>query len=107
MASDSQNWQTQAKAKRDSINNSIPPEWRLTSIPSAKEQRDVTGNFICNTLSQEEIEITEADAAEILNYTCTGRWKAETVVKAFSHRASIAHQLVLVQMFCLYYLANS
>lgn len=94
MASDSQHWQALAKAKRDSIINSIPPEWRLASIPSAEEQSDVTGDFICRTLSTEEIEITEADATEILSYISTGQWKAETVIKAFSHRASIAHQLV-------------
>lgn len=88
------NWEVLAKTKRDSVNNLIPEEWKIYPIPSVVQQRDVTGAFICKTLNQEEVDITEADASEILKNTCAGRWKAETVVRAFCHRASVAHQLV-------------
>ena len=92
--SDLEDWQSLAKAKRNSINNSIPLEWRLTSVPSAEEQRDVTGEFIRRSLSEEEIAITETEAPGILSNLAKGQWKAEAVVKAFCHRASTAHQLV-------------
>lgn len=98
--SDLKDWQSLAKAKRDSINNSIPQEWRLSSIPSADEQRDVTGEFVCRSLSEEEIAITETEPSGILSKIAEGRWKAEAVVKAFCHRASIAHQLVLSSSRC-------
>jgi len=90
-------WETQAKAKRDSINKSIPEEWRLSSpIPSAEQQRDVTGSFICQYLSKHEIDITETDAVGIVQKTTTGQWSAAGVAEAFCHRASLAHQLVRI-----------
>lgn len=90
-----QTWQEQAKTKRDSINSLIPENWRLTSpIPSVEEQRDVTGEYLRQYLSEREVEITESDAVAIAKHTTTGEWKAEEVVKAFCHRASLAHQIV-------------
>ncbi len=94
MATKTETWQDKAKSKRDSILNSIPTEWRINSIPSAEEQRDVTGKYIQQFLSTNEIEITETDAVDIVEKTSTGEWSAEEVIKAFCHRASLAHQLV-------------
>ncbi len=88
-------WQSLAKAKFDSINDSLPKEWRLSSIPSAQEQRDVTGPYIAKFLTDREGEITETDAAAIAEKTSTGQWTAEEVTRAFCHRASLAHQLVI------------
>ena len=88
-------WQEQARTKRESINSLIPENWRLTSpIPSVEEQRDVTGKYLWQYLSEREVEITESDAVAITKYTTTGEWKAEEVTKAFCHRASLAHQIV-------------
>ena len=95
MATMTESWQTAAKAKRDATNKLIPEQWRFTStIPTAEEQRDVTGDYIWRYLSKREIEITETDAVDIVKHTTTGQWKAEEVIKAFCHRASLAHQLV-------------
>ena len=93
MATETSTWQHQAKTKLDAINGSIPEEWRLSSIPSIEEQKDVTGPFIRNFLSTEEIEITETDAVDIVEKTSLGIWSAEEVTIAFCHRASLAHQL--------------
>ena len=93
MASETSIWQYQAKTKLDAINGSIPEEWRLSSIPSIEEQKDITGPFIRNFLSTEEIEITETDAVDIVEKTSLGIWSAEEVTTAFCHRASLAHQL--------------
>lgn len=92
MASD---WQQRAKQKRDSVNALIPKEHLLPKIPSVQEQRDVTGEYVWQFLSQREIEITETDAVGIVKQTSSGAWTAVEVAKAFCHRAAIAHQLVL------------
>lgn len=87
-------WQELAKAKRESILAAIPQKWRLSAIPSAEEQRDVTGKYIQQFLTEREIEITETDAVGIVSKTTTGAWKAREVAEAFCHRAALAHQLV-------------
>jgi hypothetical protein len=89
------NWETTAAAKRNSVNALIPKEWLIESIPSAEEQRDVTGDYIQQYLSAREVEITTKDAETIVGYTSTGAWKAREVTEAFCHRAALAHQLVL------------
>ena len=88
-------WRETAKAKKDAIDSQIPQAWRLESpVPSADQQKDVTGKYIQQFLSQREIEITETDPVGIVQHTTTGEWKAEEVTKAFCHRAALAHQLV-------------
>ena len=94
MATDHQPWQKIAIAKSESITESIPEPWRLGSLPTREEQRDVTGDYIQQYLSKEEIEMTEAIAPTIVENTTAGRWTAEAVTRAFCHRASLAHQLV-------------
>ena len=94
MAAAIHSWQDLAKAKRDSILESIPKEWLIGPIPSVEAQRDVTGDYICKMLSTSEIEITETDATGIVNKIASGEWSAEEVTRAFCHRAVLAHQLV-------------
>ncbi len=89
-------WQTLAREKRDSVNALIPKAWLLSSIPSAAEQRDVTGKYIQQFLTEREVEITETDAVGIVKHTTTGAWKAKEVAEAFCHRAALAHQLVWI-----------
>lgn len=93
MSTEKDAWQSLAKTKFASINQSIPSKWRLATIPSAEEQRDVTGDPITQSLSQREVEITETDAIQIVENTSSGRWSAQEVITAFCHRASLAHQL--------------
>lgn len=87
-------WKKIATDKRDSVLALIPEDWRITSPPSAAEQRDVTGKYIRQYLNEEEIEITETDAVGIVKNTTSGKWSCVSVTKAFCHRAAIAHQLV-------------
>ncbi|PBP27707.1 amidase [Diplocarpon rosae] len=88
-------WKALGEKKRDSVNALIPKTWLLTSpLPTATEQRDVTGKYIQQYLSPREIEITETDAVGIVNNTTSGKWKAREVAEAFCHRAALAHQLV-------------
>lgn len=95
-------WQKLGKAKFQSINESIPKPWRLESPPSNEQQRDVTDDFVRQYLSKEEIEITESTATAIVGRTSTGQWTAEAVTKAFCHRASLAHQLVMKPLSGIY-----
>ncbi|KAF1984926.1 putative general amidase GmdA [Aulographum hederae CBS 113979] len=87
-------WEAKAQAKREEIFSSIPKEWILPSVPSKEEQKDVTGDFARQYLSDREVEITETDAVGITAKTTTGEWSAVEVTKAFCHRAAIAHQLL-------------
>lgn len=88
-------WRAQGEAKRQSILNAIPEKWRLKEpVPPATEQRDVTGTYIQQFLSEREIDITESDAVDIATETTSGRWSAVEVTEAFCHRAALAHQLV-------------
>lgn len=87
-------WQQIAAEKRASLAAAIPEKWRLSSIPSAQAQPDMTGAYIQQFLTPREIEITEKDAADILSKTTTGAWTAVEVTEAFCHRAALAQQLV-------------
>ncbi|PIB01869.1 Acetamidase [Cercospora beticola] len=87
-------WRQIAKEKAQSVLDLIPAEWRLASIPSPEEQRDVTGAYIHQFLSEREIQITESDALQIVNNAASGKWTAVEITKAFCHRAAIAHQLL-------------
>ncbi|MCJ1281824.1 Acetamidase [Xylographa opegraphella] len=95
MATTTESWREKATAKRESLDSLIPESWRLKEpVPSPEKQRDLTGKFLWQYLSDREIEITEANATEIVKHTTTGDWTAEEVTKAFCHRASLAHQIV-------------
>ncbi|KAJ4322436.1 hypothetical protein N0V94_002424 [Neodidymelliopsis sp. IMI 364377] len=86
-------WQEKAEQKRESLLSAIRPEWRLPSIPSTTVQRNVTGDYLHQFLSSEEILITEANLDQILGSIATTKWTSVSVVTAFSHRAAIAHQI--------------
>jgi len=88
-------WKELARQKRDSVNALIPKEWLLPYLlPTAAEQRDVTGKYIQQFLTAREIEITESDAVEIVKNTTTATWTSLEVASAFCHRAALAHQMV-------------
>ncbi len=89
----SSNWQKTATTKRENTSSLIPSEWRIPNLPSNKDQRDVTGQYIRQFLNKREIEITETDLVGIALKTTAGQWKAVEVTKAFCHRAALAHQL--------------
>ena len=86
-------WQDAAAKKREAISALIPDEWRMDNPPSVDKQVDVT-EYIKQYLSEEELEITESDADQIVGKTTSGAWAAVKVTRAFCHRAALAHQLV-------------
>ena len=88
-------WARAARSRRESLLSSFPAQWRLdpADIPSVSQLIDVTG-YICRTLSNREIAITNASAADILQKIATFEWSSVEVTRAFCHRAALAHQLV-------------
>ncbi|KAK4937573.1 hypothetical protein LTR28_009801, partial [Elasticomyces elasticus] len=81
----STDWKKAAADKRENILSLIPSEWKIPKVPSAEEQKDVTGKYIQQYLSDKEVEITETDAVGICDKTTSGSWTAVEVAKAFCH----------------------
>jgi amidase len=85
-------WQEIAADKKSRITASIPPEWRITSIPSGD---NVVGYpKISGIMSFEELEITESSASYLVANIAVGKLTAVAVTTAFCKRAALAHQLV-------------
>lgn len=90
---DRRSWQDLAAAKKQSVLDLIPKEWRLPQpLPTPAEQKNVI-EYAKQYLTKKEIEITSSDAVHIVEQTTSGNWTAEEVVTAFCHTAAIAHQL--------------
>jgi hypothetical protein len=86
-------WKILAIAKRKLQVDSIPPEWRLSSIPSFVSARDYIRSS--NLLTPSELAITEITDARVLQAKLFSReLSALDVATAFCKRAAIAHQLV-------------
>lgn len=86
------NWATRARAKRENLASLIPPEWRLSAVPSIEEGPNVI-LWSRTFLAAEERDITESEPLSIIANIQAQIWSAEEVVRAFCHRAAIAHQL--------------
>ena len=90
-----EDWQSISARAKQRLADSISPEWRIPpdKMPPADQLdvRDVPRT--CGILSQNELEITDSYATEILSQIASGAWKAEAVTRAFCKRAAIAHQL--------------
>jgi len=87
-------WEVIAEAKRKDLASRIPEEWKISNIPSAKEQRS-TVKYINRYLTREEVAITESSATELVAAMSKGLLTSVEVTTAFCHRAAIAHQFVL------------
>ena len=88
-------WENRAAAKRASVLKAIPPAWQLPAgqILSDHECPNVIG-LPRQYLSEEEFVITETAPMDTLAHIHSGIWSAEEVVRAFCHRAALAHQFV-------------
>lgn len=90
-------WQEKAKAKKQEVDNGIPPEWKLPSlvlhkytIESKLSVLEVPDQF----LSAKEKEITALeDVPELLLKIASGVYSSVEVTQAFLHRAVICNQL--------------
>ncbi|KAI1114852.1 amidase [Nemania sp. NC0429] len=88
-------WEAVAAQKRQDLLNSIPEEWRIPSHLLPPESRDDVTGFPESSgwFTQEELDITNSTALELLPRLAGGDLKSETVTRAFCKRAAAAHQL--------------
>ncbi|KAL2793264.1 amidase signature domain-containing protein [Aspergillus keveii] len=82
-------------AKRAEQLSLIPPEWRITYIPSVESAPNVLQYIrASNLLTPEELAITEAkDINETLQRISRGEISSLETTKAFAKRAALAQQL--------------
>lgn len=89
-------WKLAIEQKRSYLDE-ILREWGISDSeqPSLKAQHQPNAlETISRYLTAREIEITEKSACFILGKLKLGEWKAWEVMRAFCHRAALAHQLV-------------
>lgn len=88
-------WQSTTQRKREALDALLPADFRLDYFPSPEEQPDVT-QYIQQFLSAKELDITENHSAgALVDKLASGALTATDVTRAFCHRATIAHQLVI------------
>jgi amidase len=85
-------WEEIAAEKKARIAASIPPEWRITYLPSDGNVMDYPKTS--GILSTEELEITESSATDLVAKLAMGKLTSVAVTKAFLKRAALAHQLL-------------
>lgn len=85
-------WEQLAADKRARLDKTIPPEWRIQTLPSGDSVLDYPAQS--GILSPKELEITGTAATELVAKLTTGELKSVEVTLAFCKRAALAHQLV-------------
>lgn len=85
-------WEERAADKRNRINDSIPQEWKIKSLPIEDSVLDFPKKS--GILSDQELAITESSASDLVKKLAQGELKAVDVTVAFCKRAALAHQLV-------------
>lgn len=88
-----QEWELRANAKRESVLDKIPEEWRLKDIPDSVSLPNVI-NYATDYLSEEERRITAMDFGHLASAIASGQITSRKATESFAHRAAIAHQLV-------------
>lgn len=85
-------WEERAADKRHRIEQSIPAEWKVKSLPTADSVFDFPEKS--GLLSEKELEITQSSATDLVAKLAKGELKSVDVTLAFCKRAALAHQLV-------------
>ncbi|OJJ02481.1 hypothetical protein ASPVEDRAFT_62508 [Aspergillus versicolor CBS 583.65] len=83
-------WQLAASKKKSSLEAAIPPEWRIKpptydSVMSFPRQSGI--------LTEEELQITESSATQLVGDLAAGKLSSVAVTTAFCKRAALAHQV--------------
>lgn len=87
-------WEAIAKKSQANVLLSVPERWRIDAN-AYSSLKDVTGvPASCGLLSEEQLDITELTATEIVERLASHKLTAVRVLEAFAGRAAIAHQLV-------------
>lgn len=89
-------WEAKAASKRNTLEQSIPLEWRIPKdllppqdLDNVMDWPETSGWF-----TKEELAITDLTAEHLVRKLAGGAYTSETVTRAFCKRAAAAHQLV-------------
>lgn len=85
-------WEQRAADKRMRIDNAIPAEWKIQTLPTELSVLDFPVNS--GLLSPQELTVTQSSATDLVGKLARGELKAVEVTLAFCKRAALAHQLV-------------
>lgn len=88
-----QTYQERAAEKRANQLALIPPEWRLSPVPSAETHPDALA-YIRRILTPAELALTEeTDITVLLRKLSSAELSSLELTRAFAKRAALAHQL--------------
>ena len=85
-------WQDRAKAKAAEIHSRIPKQWTLDQVDldNAKNQRDLTGQFVGSFLTDREVDIIRNCSIQLVEKIKCQHHTAVEVVQAYCRTAAIA-----------------
>ncbi|KAL8991521.1 MAG: hypothetical protein Q9169_007847 [Polycauliona sp. 2 TL-2023] len=88
-------WQVAARAKAADTSSKIPKEWLLSDqdLANAKKQRDLTGSFIEQYLTNDERAIVGLDSTRLVGKLQRQEYTAVAVAQAYCKAAAVAHQI--------------
>ncbi|KAH6965033.1 amidase signature domain-containing protein [Fusarium venenatum] len=84
-------WKTLAAEKKSQLEASIPPEWRIKTLPTDDSVMSFPGRS--GILTLEELNITESSATELVQDLASGKLSSVAVTTAFCKRGALAQQL--------------
>ena len=99
-ASENASWDAKASGKRADTLAKIPAEWLLPKedLDKAANERNLTGPFINQYLSPDDIAIVEQGSVPLVEKMSAGKLSAVQVTRAFCKTAAIAHQIVGISL---------
>jgi len=87
-------WASRALEKKTHILSSVPKEYIHPGLSHSVTDTESVQHIPEQLLSTEELVITSLDAPAIITFIASGEYSSVKVLKAFIHRAVIAHQLL-------------
>ncbi|KAM0490787.1 hypothetical protein ACHAP8_011181 [Fusarium lateritium] len=84
-------WKTLAAEKKSQLEASIPPEWRIKTLPTVDSVMSFPGRS--GMLKLEEHYITTSPATRLVQDLASGKLSSVAVTTAFCKRAALAQQL--------------
>ncbi|KAL6912665.1 hypothetical protein FSST1_010425 [Fusarium sambucinum] len=84
-------WKTRAAEKKSQLEASIPPEWRIKTLPTDDSVMSFPGRS--GMLKLEEHYITTSPATRLVQDLASGKLSSVAVTTAFCKRAALAQQL--------------
>ena len=95
-------WKQLAQKCIDIRDESIPKQWLLDSksLPAQSRLNVLDIPSESSLLSAEELQMTEQNAAGLLDAYRSGKWSVQDVITAFLKRATVMQQLVSLIRLC-------